>query len=62
MIKNNELRRRVDVRKRELDSQNTEFIELHEKLTNFVEDIKKRSVIYNLVKNLSVWQEIEKLL
>ena len=62
MIRRNELRRRVDVRKKELESQNEAFSELRAKLTDFAEDIKKRSVIYNLVKNLSVWQEIEKLL
>lgn len=61
MITLNELRGRVEARKREMDSQRAALDNLRAKLTVFVEDIKKRSVIYNLLKNLPVWQDIEKL-
>ena len=62
MITLNELRGRVEARKREMDSQRAALDNLRAKLTVFVEDIKKRSVIYNLLKNLPVWQDIEKLI
>ncbi len=62
MIKLNEMRRRVRTRKRELDSQSASISELKNKLTAFVEDVRNRSVIYNLIKTLPVWQEIEKLI
>lgn len=61
MIKRNELQKRVGIRKKEMETQSAALGELSTKLISFVEDVKKRSVIYNLLKNLTVWQDIEKL-
>lgn len=62
MITKEELKRRVDARKEELDAESDKLATFREKITAFVDGIKSRSVIYNLVKNLSIWQELEKLI
>lgn len=56
-----ELRERVEARKEELTAEETSLTRFREKVTAFVEDIKGRSVIYNLVKNLPIWKELENL-
>lgn len=55
------LRERVEARKEELTAEETSLTRFREKVTAFVEDIKGRSVIYSLVKNLPIWKELEKL-
>ena len=62
MIAKNKLRMRVEHRKRELEAQRESFFDLRERITVFVNDIRSRSVIYNLVKNLTVWKELEELI
>lgn len=62
MITKNKLRLRVERRRRELESQREEAATFRDRIKSFVEDIRSRSVIYNLVKNLTVWKEIEKLI
>lgn len=62
MITKEELKRRVDARKEELEAETDKLAEFREKIKDFVDGIKSRSVIYNLVKNLPIWQELEKLI
>ena len=62
MITKTELKSRVERRRRELESQREEAVIFRDRIKSFVDDIRSRSVIYNLVKNLTVWKEIEKLI
>ena len=62
MITKEELKRRVDARKEELDAESDKLAVFREEITAFIDGIKSRSVIYNLVKNLPIWQELEKLI
>ena len=62
MITKEELKRRVDARKEELDAETDKLATFREKIAVFIDGIKSRSVIYNLVKNLPIWQELEKLI
>lgn len=62
MIDRKELERRVEVRKQELSTRDAALLRLQEKISSFINDIKGRSVIYNLVKNLSVWKELENMI
>lgn len=62
MITKTELKSRVECRRRELESQREEAVIFRGRIKSFVEDIRSRSVIYELVKNLTVWKEIEKLI
>ena len=62
MITKEELKRRVDARKEELDAETDKLATFREKIAAFVDGIKSRSAIYNLVKNLPIWQELEKLI
>ena len=52
MITKEELKRRVDARKEELDAETDKLATFREKIAAFIDGIKSRSVIYNLVKNL----------
>ena len=61
-MKKYELQRRVDARKQELTEQQDRLAEYSGKIAAFVEDIKSRSAVYALVKNLKLWKELEKLL
>lgn len=62
MITKEELKRRVDARKEELDAETDKLTTFREKIVAFIDGIKSRSMIYNLVKNLPIWQELEKLI
>ena len=62
MISKEELRKRVASRKQEIESENDKLREFKERVTAFIEDIKSRSTIYKLIKNLSFWKELEKLI
>lgn len=62
MISKDKLRVRVECRRRELESQREEAVIFRDRIESLIEDIRSRSVIYNLVKNLTVWKEIEKLI
>ena len=61
MVSKQKLRERVDARKQELAAEENKLIVFREKVADFINDIKKRSAIYALVKNLSLWKELEKL-
>lgn len=58
----NKLQIRVDARRRELDAEQARLEVLHKKLSAFVTDVRSRAVIYNLLKNLSIWKELEDLI
>ena len=62
MISREELKKRVTARKREMDEQSTKLSKFRQKIVDFIIDIKSRSVIYNLIKNLPLWKELEKLI
>ena len=62
MITKEELKRRVDARKEELDAETDKLATFREKIADFISDVKTRSVIYNLIKNLPLWKELEKLI
>lgn len=57
-----ELRRRVNARKQEVETQQAQYDGMFGKLTSFVKEMRSRSVIYNLLKNLPVWKELEALI
>ena len=57
-----ELRQRVDTRKQELVAEKDKLSEFRDKVTSFINDIKGRSTIYALVKNLPIWKQLEKLI
>lgn len=57
-----ELRRRVSARKNELDSQSAKLNKLREGLIKFIDEIKGRSAIYNLLKNLPLWKKLTELI
>lgn len=61
MISKETLEERVAIRRQELQTENERLTEFRVKVGAFVSDIKGRSVIYNLVKNLSLWKELEQL-
>ena len=62
MITKTELKNRVEDRKRELEAQRETLFGFRERITKFAEDIRSRSVIYNMVRNLTVWKELEELI
>ena len=62
MISREELEKRVTARKREIEEQSTKLSKFRQKIVDFIGDVKSRSVIYNLVKNLPLWKELEKLI
>lgn len=62
MLDIKELERRVDIRKAEIEAGEAKRTELQMKITGFINDIKSRSVIYNLLKNLPVWKELEEII
>lgn len=57
----NELQERVNARKQELAEEKSKLTDFRDKVTAFINDIKGRSAIYALVKNLSIWKQLEKL-
>lgn len=61
MITKHELQVRVTARRQEFDAGTARLNELRGKLNVFIDDIKTHSVIYNLIKNLSVWKDLENL-
>ena len=61
MITKERLQQRVNTRRQELEEKQNELTDFRERATAFVEDIKNRSVIYNLVKNLPLWKMLEAL-
>lgn len=62
MISRKELEKRVAARKREMEEQSAKFRGFRQKIVDFISDVKSRSVIYNLIKNLPLWKELEKLI
>ena len=62
MLSRKELEKRVSDRRQELDRDKAKLSELTDKLTAFVTDIRSRSVIFNLLKALPVWTELERIL
>lgn len=62
MMTKRELKSKVERRRQELAAQREELENLRGRIAAFVGDIRSRSVIYNLVRNLTVWKELEKLL
>jgi hypothetical protein len=62
MISRQELEKRVTARKREMEEQSTKLSKFRQKIVDFIDDVKSRSVIYNLIKNLPLWKELEKLI
>lgn len=62
MISREELEKRVTARKREMEEQSTKLSNFRQKIVDFISDVKSRSVIYNLIKNLPLWKELEKLI
>lgn len=62
MISRKELEKRVTARKREMEEQSTKLSNFRQKIVDFIGDVKSRSVIYNLIKNLPLWKELEKLI
>lgn len=62
MITKTELKNRVEHRKIELETQREALSGFRERITKFAEDIRSRSVIYNMVRNLTVWKELEELI
>lgn len=62
MISRQELEKRVIARKQEMDEQSTKLSNFRQKIVDFIGDVKSRSVIYNLIKNLPLWKELEKLI
>lgn len=62
MITKTELKNRVEDRKRELETQREALSGFRERITKFAEDIRSRSVIYTMVRNLTVWKELEELI
>nr|WP_316621069.1 hypothetical protein [uncultured Ruminococcus sp.] len=62
MISREELEKRVTARKREMEEQSTKLSGFRQKIVDFIGDVKSRSVIYNLIKNLPLWKELEKLI
>lgn len=62
MISKEELTQRVNARKQELDAEESKLALFRAKIKDFIDDIKSRSVIYNLIKNLPLWKELEKLI
>jgi len=62
MISRQELKKRVTARKQEMEEQTIKLNHFRQKIVDFITDIKSRSVIYNLLKNLPIWKELEKLI
>ena len=62
MISREELEKRVTARKREMEEQSAKLSKFRQKIVDFIGDVKSRSVIYNLIKNLPLWKELEKLI
>ena len=62
MISRKELEKRVTARKREMEEQSARLSNFRQKIVDFIDDVKSRSVIYNLIKNLPLWKELEKLI
>ena len=62
MISREELEKRVTARKREMEEQSARLSNFRQKIVDFIDDVKSRSVIYNLIKNLPLWKELEKLI
>lgn len=62
MISRQELEKRVTARKQEMEEQMIKLNHFRQKIVDFITDIKSRSVIYNLLKNLPIWKELEALI
>jgi hypothetical protein len=56
------LKKRVNKRKHELEEESAKLKEINKSVFEFVSDIKSRSVIYNLIKNLPLWHKLEEWL
>ena len=62
MISKRKLQNRVSERKQELEAVIQKLTTQREKLTSFIVAVKSSSVIYGLIKNLSVFKELEELI
>ena len=62
MITRHKLIARVYDRRQEIEAQSARLSVLRDKLQRFIADIQSRSVIYNLIRNLPLWKELEALI
>ena len=56
------LRVQLEEKAQEIAAKNEKIANFIGKITAFVNDIKSRTTIYSLVKNLSLWKELEALI
>ena len=56
------LQKRVNTRKREIQADRETLMRFREKTSEFVNDIKSRSVIYGMIKSLPLWKALEALI
>lgn len=56
-----EMRQRVDARKQKIEAEESSLFDFRKQVKDFVDDIKGRSTIYALIKNLSLWKKLEAL-
>lgn len=56
------LQKRVNTRKREIQADRETLMRFIEKTSEFVNDIKSRSVIYGMIKSLPLWKALEALI
>ena len=61
-MKLNEFKAKVDARRAALDADRNRLDDFKERVGGFVEYVKSHSTVYKLIKNWSVWQELEKLI
>lgn len=61
MISKKMLTQRVSLRKQQISSDKARLDHMTSKLSEFIADIKNRSVVFNLLKNLTVWKDLEEL-
>ena len=62
MISRKKLNQRVSARKQQIAAERSKLERITGKLSEFIADIKERSVIYNLIRILPLWKELEELI
>lgn len=62
MISRKKLNQRVSARKQHIAAERSKLERITGKLSEFIADIKERSVIYNLIRILPLWKELEELI
>ena len=61
MISKKTMQQRVDTRKQEIVEEEARLTNALGSVKDFIDDIKSRSTIYALVKNLPLWKKLEAL-